>query len=85
MNSLQADLTNSVVVIHKAVFPSRSPYQLVFEVQGGFGCLPQLIGRAIFGKFLHSGEKCRLDGCDVERFATDDDIRAAMESKAKAG
>jgi len=85
MNSLQADLTNRVVIIKQDVFPGRSEERRVFAVSGGFGCKPELTGCAVMGSFICNGESCRLDGYDMERFATDNDIQAALALKAKAG
>ena len=85
MNSLQLDVTDKVVIIKRELFPRLNTIQRVFLVQGGFGRMPQLIGSAVFGTFLYSGRYERIDGLDLERLASVEEIKAATELKAKAG
>lgn len=83
MNSLQIDITDKVLVVKQEVFPCRDVVQRVFHATGGFGCLPHLVGCAVMGVFLHDGDRCRLDGFDFERLATDEEIKEATELRTK--
>ncbi len=84
MNSLGIDLTDKTVIIKRAVFPGRHISARVFKLAGGFGCVPYTIGSAIIGEFLHSGEKCRLEGHDVMRLAKEADIEKAQAIRTGA-
>jgi hypothetical protein len=79
MNALGIDLTDKILIVEQAVFPGRPVHKRVFEARGGFGCRPSLMGRAVMGEFLHDGDKCRLDGDDFERLATDAEIQEALD------
>lgn len=75
-NALKAQLQGKVVVlkasVHKAAYAAL-PYRL-FRVEGGFGTSPDTSGRAVFGVYLCDGEKARIDGYDIERFATEEEV-----------
>jgi hypothetical protein len=77
-NSLRADLTGKVVVLKAENF--KPAYQDVrsrlFRVDGGFGASSFTRGTALIGEFLADGEKTRMDGHDIERLATDEEIAA---------
>jgi hypothetical protein len=54
------ELEGKVVVIRKSSLAAAYKEQpRLFKANGGFGCSPHAIGRAVFGKFLHDGEECR--------------------------
>ena len=79
-NTLNEDLTGRVVIIgaeHLIKTLNNRPELRAFHVTGGFGASPHTRGNAIFGTFLYDGEKCRMEGWMVERFATDDEIEGA--------
>lgn len=84
MNSLHIDLTGKTIVIKRDVFPRNPIPERVLKVAGGFGCKPELIGSAVMGELLHNGEKIRIDGGDVMRLATEEDIEKAHAIRAAA-
>ena len=64
------DITGQIVVVRRSLFNKK--YQdgdRRFRVEGGFGCKPHLIGRAVYGTFVVDGEEVRLDRGDVEGLA----------------
>ena len=82
MNSLRIDLKGKTVVVSKKLFPKLSVIERVFEVSGGFGCRPANIGSALIGEFLNDGEQAKVDGLDIERLATEDEIEQARAGSA---
>jgi len=82
-NTLGIDLHEKVVVIREE---SHSPaYRAlehrVFRVDGGFGASAGTIGTALIGEYLFDGMRSRVEGYDVERLATDEDIAAVEAAK----
>jgi hypothetical protein len=77
-NSLNIELTDKVVVLNEEIFkPEFTALKFrLFKVSGGFGASPETIGRKIFGKFLSDGEECGYSGYDVERLATEEEIKS---------
>jgi len=78
MNSLGIDITGKTVVIKASYMKPEFQdvaYRLML-VSGGFGALPDTMGNAVIGTFLHSGLSERVEGFMVEREATDDDLKA---------
>lgn len=80
-NSLKMDITNKYVLIKtdclKEEFheiPKR-----VFFADGCFGTKPYTMGRSLGGEFVFDGERATLDGYDVERLATDEEIASAKK------
>lgn len=80
-NALKENLDGKVVLIDAEylIHTLAAPEKRCFEVRGGFGAHPQTSGQALFGTFLFDGEECRMEGYQVERLATDEEI-----AKAKA-
>lgn len=78
-NTLNEDLEGRTVIIKaEALLPKYAePHQRVFHVDGGFGAKTHTTGNAVFGTFVADGEKCRVEGWQVERFATDEEIATA--------
>ena len=78
-NALDADLRNRVVIIGAQYLAERlaAPALRAFRVEDGFGSAPYTSGHAIMGEFLFDGERCRMEGWMVERFATDAEIADA--------
>ena len=73
-NSLNRNLEEGDIVIikkdhFKPEFHNRE--QRRFRVLGGFGMNSFTSGTALFGEFLHDGEKCRMEGYDIECMDTD--------------
>ena len=78
-NALKEELEGRVVIIGAEYLKPEldTPDLRAFRVTGGFGTSPYTSGSALLGKFLYDGEKYRLEGWMVERFATDDEIEGA--------
>lgn len=75
-NSLGIDLTGKIVMLKKKGF-SQGITDFRFKVReddGGFGAVPYTSGTALLGTFLATGDKGRVDGYDVERLATAEEI-----------
>jgi hypothetical protein len=64
------ELTGKTVVIRaSALRPQFAETDRRFKCQGGFGCSPSAVGRAVFGTFLVDGEETRMDRGDIEGIA----------------
>lgn len=81
-NSLNEDLTNRHVVIERTrLAPEyRDIHSRIFFAEGGFGCLPFTSGTAVMGHSVIDGEKFRIGGYEVERFATDEEVDLARKA-----
>jgi len=75
-NSLGKDLTDRYVVLREDVMSPgyRDIAQRVFKVEGGFGAVGFTRGTALIGTTPVDGEHFRMEGYDVERYATDEEI-----------
>lgn len=84
-NALGEELTDKVVVLKEEVLaaPYRALEQRLFRVTGGFGAHNFTSGTALFGEFLADGETCRMDGWDVERLATDEEVQLVTGQELK--
>lgn len=80
-NSLNIDLEGKVVIFQQQ-YLMVPQLEHPFRVDGGFGARPYTMGRALTGEFLSDGERARMEGYMVERLATEEEIRGALE---KAG
>ena len=78
-NSLNQELSGKVVVLKKdGLKPEYHDIkQRLFKVSGGFGASSFTNGSVLFGTFLSDGEECRMNGYDVERLATDEEIKSS--------
>lgn len=80
-NNLNAELTGKYVILELTWFRDReafkAPVSRMFKCEDGFGCSPNAWGTAIFGHFCIDGEKARVKGYDIERFATEEEIKQA--------
>lgn len=78
-NSLNMDLEGKHVVIKKEILKPEyhDVEKRVFLVKGGFGAKSYTIGTALFGEFVFDGEECRMDGYDVERLASEEEIETS--------
>jgi hypothetical protein len=54
----------------------------VVLAEGGFGCSPTAMGRAVFVKHLRDGDTGRFNRGDVERLATPEEVDLAKRSVA---
>ncbi len=75
-NALNTELSDRYVVLREdAVSAAYKDIKYrVFLVSGGFGASSFTSGSALFGTTPIDGEKFRMEGYDVERFATDEEI-----------
>jgi len=76
-NSLKADLRGKVVVL-KADFMKPEFQDLkyrLFRVKDGFGAVPFTSGTALIGEHLVNGVGARYSSYDVERLATEEEIK----------
>lgn len=82
-NALGEDITGRYVVLEKETFsPQYQDIQFrVFHATGGFGCSPTTAGTAVIGETPIDGEKFRIDGHDIERFATDEEIALVTQKQ----
>jgi hypothetical protein len=82
-NALNENLTGRYVIVREDRFDPkyRDIKNRVFLVRGGFGSVPFTSGSALFGTTPIDGEKFRIEGGDVERFATDEEIEAVTKTR----
>lgn len=79
-NSLNMNLEGKTVILRQSFFRAGLvATDHPFEVGGGFGAQPFTQGRALGGTFLSDGEVTRVDGYDVERLATEEEIAAVRK------
>ena len=83
-NSLNQDgLEGKIVVLDFKRYNksgcTKDPKTRAFLCESGFGCDNFTNGRAIFGKFLIDGEGARIDGYDLKRLATDQEVKEWRE------
>lgn len=80
-NSLKAELEGRYVILKLKFFRDREKFKdavaRMFKCKDGFGCSSDTMGRAVFGHFTIDGEEARIDGFDIQRFATDEEIEQA--------
>jgi hypothetical protein len=76
-NALKEDITGRYVVIKEEALQAsyRDIKYRVFKAEGGFGCSPFTAGQAVLGYTPFDREKFRIEGHDIERYATDEEIR----------
>ena len=81
-NSLNKNLTGTFVVLKSPLYKGNE-IERVFFCEGGFGVSSFTSGKAVYGHFVFDGEKCRIDGYNIERFAKDNEIKEAEKQKEK--
>ena len=74
-----ARLRDRHVVLKDNKYAPRSVARRVVRCEDGFGCNPSLIGRAILGAELSTGDRDRYDRAEFERFATGEEVEAATQ------
>jgi hypothetical protein len=81
-NKLNIDLKDKYVVLSKEYMKPEyhEVKSRVFLCQAGNGCRSFTIGQGIFGKFVFDGEECRVEGFEVERLATEEEIKEASKN-----
>ena len=74
-----AQLKDRHVVLKDNKHAPRLVARRVVRCEDGFGCTPHLVGRAIFGTELATGDRDRYDRAEFERFATGEEVEAATQ------
>jgi hypothetical protein len=81
------NITGKIVVLRKGWFadPERAAdvRERLFRADGGFGCNAFTMGTAVVGEFVVDGERVRIEGYDVKRLATQEEIGAARLERAR--
>lgn len=72
-NAINAELEGKVVLIKKEYMKPEfhDDDKRRFMCEGGFGCHPWTLGKAIFGYYLIDGEKDRIEGYMVDKIVED--------------
>lgn len=81
-NSLDAELAGKVLVLDPGYLSAEykeNPKWRLFRAEGGFGCSPTTIGKAVFGTFMADGEQTRMEGFMFSRFAVEEDMPRCPE------
>ncbi|HLD37022.1 MAG TPA: hypothetical protein VJA86_00325 [Candidatus Nanoarchaeia archaeon] len=81
-NNLNQELEGKFVVL-KAEEYGKDQLKRIFFCRGGFGTSPKTSGSAIFGYFVFDGEDCRVEGYEIERFATGGEVEEAEKFRGK--
>jgi hypothetical protein len=76
------DLTNRYVILMQKYFRGDN-IRRVFKCEGGFGCSPDLLGRAVMGTLIYNGSKFRSERYEIERFAKEEEAKQAEEVREK--
>lgn len=86
-NALNEDIEGRYVVLAEgAMAPQyRAIEHRVFFAKGGFGCVPYTRGTAVVGVTPIDGAKFRVEGYDIERFATDEEIALVTKKEDSHG
>lgn len=80
-NALNETLIGKVVIF-KQEYMTQPAAEDPYRVDGGFGAQSYTSGQALMGEFVATGERERMEGYMIERFATDDEISAAAAKRA---
>ena len=84
-NSLGRDIQlGERVVLSARAYKGTEKERIFICDIGGFGMFQSTNGTAIFGKFESDGEKCRINGYDIER-ALPAPARAKKSAKGVKG
>ena len=83
-NNLSEYITGRYVVVAEECFNPqyRDIKYRVFHARGGFGCSPATMGSAVTGETPYDGEEFRIEGYQIERYATDEEIAMVTSNKA---
>ncbi len=73
-NSLDENIEGRYVILKKKHYKGEKDIERMFFCERGFGCNKHTMGKAVFGHFIIDGEKCRIEGFSIERFATKEEI-----------
>lgn len=66
-NKREGDYNNKIVLLSPKTLNAESqrPELQIFLATGGFGCNPESLGNAVYGEFLHDGERCRWERYNI--------------------
>lgn len=83
-NNLNIDIEGKFVIASGEAYYGND-VERVFFATGGFGCAPYTYGSCVGGYFVVEGEKarCRIEGYEVTRLATEGEIKQAQELARK--
>ena len=76
-NSLNQNLEGKYVVLKRSYYKGDDPIERVFLCEGGFGCKSYTMGSAVSGMFIIDRERARVEGYEVERLATPEEVDIA--------
>lgn len=76
-NSLSQNLKGKYVVLNRSYYKGDDTTERVFLCEGGFGCESYTIGSAISGMFIIDRERARVEGYEVQRLATPEEVDIA--------
>lgn len=80
-NNLGIDLEKKFIILKKGDYRGDI-YERIFYCEGGFGLHTYTNGNAILGYFVSDGEKSRVEGWQVERLATPEEVEHAKKKHA---
>ncbi len=67
-NALKQELAGKTVILSRKYYKGTEEDR-AFVCEDGFGVSPNTGGTAIFGHFVKDGEKCRVEGYEIEKLA----------------
>lgn len=81
-NSIGENVKGKHVVLSEKCMGKDEPEEhRVFLARDGFGCHPDTIGKAVFTTQIATGLDLRVSGYDLDRFATEEEVQAALDWK----
>jgi hypothetical protein len=80
-NNLNISLEGKYVILDRGFYSGETDLERMFYCVSGFGCSPETSGRAIFGHFTIDAEETRIEGYQVKRLATKEEIAQAKYPK----
>lgn len=78
-NSLHRDIKPGTVVVLREDTMRKGYKEIkfrLFKAQGGFGMQDHTIGRKVYGRMLCDNEECYWSGYQIDRIATEEDMKA---------
>lgn len=81
-NALNMNINGKYVVLKEKVYKGNMVSDRVFYCDGGFGADNITVGRAVFGHFAKDKTSDRVNGYDIERLATEQEIDAALKNQS---
>jgi hypothetical protein len=81
--SIQGQILDDKHVILMRKYFTGDNFRRVFKCQGGFGCHPDTMGSAVFGTLISNGTSFRSERYEIERLATEEEVKQAEEIREK--